>query len=251
MRLAGKTAIITGAGTGIGRACAELFAREGAQVALIARNKKRLEEVAAAIGKDKALVLPQDVAAPRAAEVIVRQTVERFGRVDVLVNSAAALIAGTAESQDEQDWDEMFSVNVRALWLLSRAAVAPMRKAGGGSIINLGSVVGLNGAKNRAAYGATKGAVITLTKCMALDLAADKIRVNAICPAVVDTDLVADFILKADDPEAARQQRLANHPIGRFGTPADIAQAALYLASDESSWTTGTAMAVDGGYTAV
>ena len=251
MRLAGKTAIITGAGTGIGRACAELFAKQGAQVALVARNKKRLEEVAAGIGKDKCLVLAQDVAAPRATEVIVRQTVERFGTVNILVNSAAVLVAGTAETQDEQDWDSMFNVNVRALWLLSRAVVAPMRKAGGGSIVNLGSVAGLNGSRNRAAYAATKGAVITFTKSMALDYAAEGIRVNAICPAVVDTYLVADFILKAPDPEAARKQRLALHPVGRFGTPLDIAQAALYLASDESTWVTGTAIPVDGGYTAV
>ena len=250
MRLQGKTAIVTGAGTGIGRACTELFVREGANVTLVARNKKRLEDVAAATGKDKTLVVALDVSAPHAAEAVVRQTQERFRAVDVLVNSAAVLVAGTAETQDENDWDRMFEINVRALWLLSRAVLAPMRKAGRGSIINLASVVGMNGARNRAAYAATKGAVIAFTKAMALDYAGEQIRVNALCPAIVDTDLVADFILKAPDPEAARQQRLALHPLGRFGTPSDIAQAALYLASDESNWVTGTTIPVDGGYTA-
>ncbi len=250
MRLAGKTAIITGAGSGIGRACAEHFVREGANVVIVARRKDRLVQLANLLGPEKVLVIDQDISAHRAAEVIVRQTLERFRTVNVLVNSAASLIAGTAETQDVDEWDEQFNTNVRALWLLSSAVLAPMRKAGGGSIINLGSVAGLNGARNRAAYSATKGAVISLTKSMALDHAPENIRVNAICPAIVETDLVADFILKAPDPEAARKLRLGLHPLGRFGTPDDIAYAALYLASDESKWVTGSAIPIDGGYTA-
>lgn len=250
MRLANKTAIITGAGGGIGRACAELFARHGANVVLVARRKERLHEAASALGKGQALAIAQDIAAPRAAEVVVRQSIERFGTVNVLVNSAAVLIAGTAETQSEAEWDEHFNTNVRALWLLSRAVVAPMRKAGGGSIINIASVGGLVGIRNRAAYTATKGAVIAFSKSMALDYALENVRVNALCPGIVETELVADFINQAPDPAAARQQRLSLHPMGRFGTPSDVAHAALYLASDESGWVTGAAIPIDGGYTA-
>ncbi|MEO8727393.1 MAG: glucose 1-dehydrogenase [Acidobacteriaceae bacterium] len=250
MRLANKTAIITGAGGGIGRACAELFARHGANVVLVARRKERLHEAASALGKGQALAIAQDIAAPRAAEVMVRQSIERFGSVNVLVNSAAVLIAGTAETQSEAEWDQHFNTNVRALWLLSRAVIAPMRKAGGGSIINIASVGGLIGIQDRAAYTATKGAVIAFSKSMALDYALENIRVNALCPGIVETELVADFISKAPDPAAARQQRLSLHPMGRFGTPSDVAHAALYLASDESGWVTGAAIPIDGGYTA-
>lgn len=250
MRLANKTAIITGAGSGMGRACAELFAREGANVVLVARRKDRLQEAASALGKGQALAISQDIAAPRAAEVIVRQSIEHFGKVNVLVNSAAVLIAGTAETQTEAEWDEHFNTNVRALWLLSRAVIAPMRRAGGGSIINIASVGGLVGIRNRAAYTATKGAVIAFSKSMALDYALENIRVNALCPGIVETELVADFINNAPDPAAARQQRLSLHPIGRFGTPSDVAYAALYLASDESGWITGAVLPIDGGYTA-
>ncbi|HYG99345.1 MAG TPA: SDR family oxidoreductase [Terriglobales bacterium] len=250
MRLQGKVAIVTGAGSGIGRACAGAFVREGAKVALVARQEERLLAAASELGQDNALAIPADVANKSDIKRVVRQTGERFGTVHVLVNSAAALIAGTADSQTEEAWDETFNTNVRGLWLLSKAVIPHMRSAGGGSIINIGSVVGLIGARNRIAYGASKGAVITLTKCMAMDLGPDKIRVNAICPGIVETDLVADFINKAPDPDAARKQRLEVHPLGRFGSVNDIASAAVFLASEESSWVTGAAIPIDGGYTA-
>lgn len=250
MRLKGKTAVLTGAGTGMGRACAELFVREGAKVALIARNEARLNALERELGKDNAIAVTADVASQADIDRVVRTAVERLGGIHVLVNSAAVLIAGTAETQSEGSWDETFNTNVRGLWLLSKAVIPHMRNAGGGSIINIGSVVGLIGASNRAAYGASKGAVITLTKCMAMDLGPDKIRVNCICPGIVETDLVADFINKAPDPQAARKERLSLHPAGRFGNVNDIAHAALFLASDESTWVTGAALPIDGGYTA-
>jgi NAD(P)-dependent dehydrogenase (short-subunit alcohol dehydrogenase family) len=250
MRLAGKTAIITGAGTGIGRACAELFVREGASVALVARNRERLQQVAQPLGAEHTHIIAQDIATRHAEEMIVRRTLEHFGAVNVLVNSAAALLPGTAESQTEHDWDVQFNTNVRALWLLSAAVLGPMRHVGGGSIVNIASVLGLVGARNRVGYSATKGAVIALTKAMALDCAPDNIRVNAICPGIVDTPLVSDFITKASDPDAALKQRVGLHPLGRFGRAEEIAQLALHLASDESSWTTGAAIPIDGGYTA-
>jgi NAD(P)-dependent dehydrogenase (short-subunit alcohol dehydrogenase family) len=134
---------------------------------------------------------------------------------------------------------------------MSRAALPYLRAAGGGSIVNMSSCIGLVGARNRVAYSASKGAVTLMTKSMALDHATENIRVNCICPGIVETELVAEFITKAPDPEAARKQRLALHPLGRFGKPEDIAHAAVYLASDEAAWVTGAAIPVDGGFTAV
>lgn len=245
-----KIALITGAGAGIGRATALAFAREGARVALMGRKRGPLEDVAREIG-DAALVVPGDVGDREQIGPAVEETARHFGGLNVVVNNAGALIAGTAESHTEEEWDVTFAVNVKGLWLLSRAALPHMRKAGGGSIINLSSVLGLVGARNRVAYAASKGAVTLMTKAMALDHAHENIRVNCICPGVVDTELVADFVRKAPDPEVARAARIALHPLGRFGEPEDIASCAVFLASDESSWMTGAAVPVDGGYTAV
>jgi NAD(P)-dependent dehydrogenase (short-subunit alcohol dehydrogenase family) len=158
---------------------------------------------------------------------------------------------GNSEQITEEQWDETFNVNVRGLWLLSRAVLPAMRAAGGGSIINMASVLGINGARNRASYAPSKGAVVLLTKCMAIDHAADKIRVNCICPSFVETDLTAAILRDAPDPQAVRRERIAVHPIGRLGQPEDMAGLAVYLASDESAWVTGAVFPVDGGYLAV
>jgi NAD(P)-dependent dehydrogenase (short-subunit alcohol dehydrogenase family) len=249
LRLKGKTAIITGAGSGIGQACALAFAREAARVVLVGRRRELLKETAAQIQRD-ALVCPGDVTKTADIRRILSQTIERFGGVQVLVNSAAVLHAGTAETLSEEEWDETFNINVRGLWLMSREVIPYMRKVGEGSIINLSSVLGLVGGRSRAAYSASKGAITTLTKSMALDLAPDQIRVNCICPGIVETELVADFIRNSPDPELAKKRRTELHPLGRFGQPSDIANTAVYLASDESTWVTGAAMPVDGGYLA-
>jgi NAD(P)-dependent dehydrogenase (short-subunit alcohol dehydrogenase family) len=249
-RLNGKIAIITGAGSGIGRACALALARAGAKVALVGRRRSFLEEVAHEIG-DSALVLAADVSKKDEIDGVVKHTVARFGGLNVLLNNAGVLHIGTAEQITEEQWDETFSINVRGLWLLSRAVLPPMRKAEGGSIINMASVLGINGARNRAAYSPAKGAVVLLTKCMAIDHGHENIRVNAICPAFVETDLTAAVISKAPDPKAVRTERITVHPIGRLGQPEDIAGLAIYLASDDSSWVTGAAFPVDGGYLAV
>ena len=249
-RLANKVAIVTGAGSGIGRACALALAREGASVTLVGRRKDRLERAAQQIG-DSALVVSADVGKKSDIDRMVAQTVSRFGGIHVLVNNAGILHIGNCEQISEQQWDETFRVNVRAVWLLSSAVLPPMREAGGGSIINLASVLGINGARNRAAYASSKGAVVLLTKCMAIDHALDKIRVNAICPGFVETELTDAVLSKAPDREAARRERAAVHPIGRLGRPEDIAGMAVYLASDESAWVTGAVLPVDGGYLAV
>jgi NAD(P)-dependent dehydrogenase (short-subunit alcohol dehydrogenase family) len=249
-RLKDKIAIITGAGSGIGRACAIALAREGSKVALVGRRKDRLEEVAREIG-DSALVVAADVSKQEGIERVMEQTVARFGRLNVLVNNAGVLHIGTAEQITEEQWDETFNVNVRGLWLLSRAALPHMRKAGGGSIINMASVLGINGARSRISYASSKGAVVLLTKCMAIDHGPENIRVNAICPSFVETDLTAAVLAKVPDPGAVRQERVKVHPIGRLGQPEDMGGLAVYLASDESSWVTGAVFPVDGGYLAV
>ena len=248
-RLKDKITMVTGAGSGIGRACALALASEGARVALIGRRKDRLEAVAREIGNN-ALVVAADVSKKPDIDRMVEQTVANFGGLNILVNNAGVLHAGTVEQVTEQQWDETFNVNVRGVWLLSRAVLPQLRKAGGGSIINIASVLGINGVRNRACYAPSKGAVVLLTKCMAIDHGHENIRVNAICPAFVETDLTAAVLRKAPDPEAMRRERISAHPIGRLGQPQDIAGMAVYLASDESSWVTGAVFPVDGGYLA-
>jgi NAD(P)-dependent dehydrogenase (short-subunit alcohol dehydrogenase family) len=249
-RLKNKTIIVTGAGSGIGRACALAMTREGARVALVGRRLDRIEDTAREAGA-AAIPIAADVSKPEDVERVLEKTVNAFGQVNVLVNNAGILHVGSAEQISEQQWDETFNINVRGLWLLSRAVLPRMRQAGGGSIINVASVLGINGARNRAAYSASKGAVVLLTKCMAIDHGQENIRVNAICPAFVETELTAAYLQQVPDPDAVRRQRIAVHPIGRLGQPHDLAGLTVYLASDESSWVTGAAFPVDGGYLAV
>ncbi len=248
-RLKGKTGIVTGAGSGIGRACTIALAREGARVALVGRRRDRIEELANEIG-GSAFSLPADISKTSEITRLMDETLRYFGGLNFLLNNAGVLHIGNAEQITEEQWDHTFNVNVRGVWLLSRAALPHMRKAGGGSIINIASTLGLVGARNRAAYAASKGAVVLLTKGMAIDHGQENIRVNAICPSFVETELTAAVLSQVADPAAVRRERTAAHPIGRLGRPEDIAGLAVYLASDESSWMTGAALPVDGGYSA-
>jgi NAD(P)-dependent dehydrogenase (short-subunit alcohol dehydrogenase family) len=245
MRLSGKVAIITGGGSGIGKAIAQAFVREGAKVVIAGRDTKRLDRAAVEIGGE-CLAVSADVSSTNDVQKLVSAAMETFKRIDILVNNAAMLLPGTAESISEEDFDQTFNINVRGLWLLSRAVLPHMRATGGGSIINIGSVLSLLGARNRVAYSASKGAVMAMTKAMALDHAAENIRVNCIAPGIVATEMVEKF----NTDEVARRQREAMHPMGRFGQPEEVANAAVFLASDESGWTTGSMITVDGGYSA-
>jgi NAD(P)-dependent dehydrogenase (short-subunit alcohol dehydrogenase family) len=249
-RLKGKVGIVTGAGSGIGRACAVALAKEGASLALFGRRKDRIEAVARQIG-DRALAIAGDVTRSADIDRVVDQTTKHFGALNFLLNNAGILQIGNAEQITEEQWDRVFNVNVRAVWLLSRVVLTHMRKAGGGSIINISSTLGIVGARNRAAYAPSKGALILLTKSMAVDHGHENIRVNAICPSFVESELSAAGWAQVPDPAAARRERTAAHPLGRLGQPEDVAGLAVYLASDESSWVTGAVLPVDGGYLAI
>ena len=252
IRLQGETALITGGGTGLGRAIALAFAREGANVSVAGRRIEPLQEVAGEVeqGGGKALAIGCDVTDAQEATRAVAETTARFGRLTILVNNAGTLHVSTIETIPEGEWDRVMRVNVKGPFLMSRAALPELRRAGGGAIVNIGSILGLIGAKDRAAYCASKGGVTMLTRAMALDHAHENIRVNCICPAIVETDLVRGLFDRAPDGEALRRARAALIPLGRMGKPEDVAEMAVFLASRESSWMTGTAIPLDGGLSA-
>ena len=251
-RLAGKMALVTGGGTGIGQAIAVAFAREGARVAVAGRRSDKLEQTLRLIRQagSQALAMECDVTRAADAERSIQAAEDCFGSVNVLVNSAGTMSVSTIETVSEDDWDRIMSTNVKGPFLMSRAALPAMRRAGGGSIIHIGSVLGVAAIRDRAAYCASKGGVTMLTKAMALDHAQDKIRVNCICPSIVESAMTENLFADTETGRMARERRLATIPLRRFGKPNDIAGLAVFLASDESAWMTGTVIPVDGGVTA-
>lgn len=251
-RLQGKIAIITGAATGIGKAAALLFAQEGANLVLADINASQGGKVAAEINSlgGRALFVRTDVSLAEEVRRLVREAVDFGGKIDVLVNNAAINYYGKVTDTPEDVWDQVMAVNVRSVFLGCKYVIPVMQENGGGSIINIASVASVVGLKNLAAYSASKGAVAQLTKNVALDFASSGIRVNALCPGVTATEMTLKVITDSPDPAATRRRFDTGRPLGRIGEPLEIAQAALFLASDESSYITGTSMIVDGGYCA-
>lgn len=248
----------------MGRAIALAFGREGARVVVLGRRRDRLEQVAKELAErgaergvergaergaeGKAIVC--DVTNQEAVQKAVAETEAAFGPVNVLVNNAGALSISTVESVSEEEWDRVLQTNLTGPFRMARAVLPSMRRAGGGSIVNIGSVLGLVAIKDRAAYCASKGGLTLLTKAMALDHAHEHIRVNCICPSVVETEFVQGLFADTEEGRKARQARIGTIPLGRLGKPDDVTGLAVFLASDESSWVTGTAIPVDGGVTA-
>jgi meso-butanediol dehydrogenase/(S,S)-butanediol dehydrogenase/diacetyl reductase len=251
-RLAGKVALITGGGTGIGRAIALAFVREGAKVAVAGRRKEKLEETVREVEKlgGRGLAIVCDVAKAKDGERAVKETAKEFGELNVLVNNAGILHAATIEGTSEDQWDKLLTTNLKGPFLMCKAALPEFRKAGGGTIVNVGSVLGLVGMKDRAAYCASKGGVTLLTKAMALDHAQENVRSNCICPSIVETELVQGLFAASEEGRALRKARIGSIPLGRMGRPEDVAEMAVFLASEESSWLTGAAIPLDGGLSA-
>jgi NAD(P)-dependent dehydrogenase (short-subunit alcohol dehydrogenase family) len=247
-RLAGKSALITGAASGIGRATVTLFHAEGAKVAATDRNEAGL----AALKGEADLILPQDVTDEARWRQIIDIAATAFGRLDVLVNSAGIALKGNIETATLDDWRKTHAVNVEGTFLGCREAIRAMKEKGGGSIVNLSSVAGIIGDAQSAAYCASKGAVRLLTKSSALHCARAgyNIRVNSVHPSFADTPMVQEFIANAKNPDRIRDGLSRAAPLGRMGRAEEVAAAILYLASDDSSFTTGTEIVVDGGLTA-
>ncbi|HEX5466123.1 MAG TPA: glucose 1-dehydrogenase [Candidatus Limnocylindrales bacterium] len=239
-------AVVTGAGSGIGRAIARALAAEGFAIAIFERQPERGVAVAAEIEAAGGTSIAQsvDVTARTEVEAAVGDVIDRWGRIDVLVNNAGTGWLGMVEELAEEDWDHVMAVNVKSVFLCSKAVIPHMSARGGGRIINVASVAGLVASPGRAAYCASKGAVVMLTRAMAVDCATRNINVNSICPGVVVTAMTEESLR---DP-AVRQQKLDGTPLGRLAQPEEIAPAAVYLAGPGAGFVTGTAIVVDGGW---
>lgn len=251
-RLKGKIAIITGAARGIGAATAETFAREGASVALWDLKDDLGEALCDKIKAQggRAIYSHCDVTKKSAIEHATQLAVSTFGLPNVLFNNAGTVIVGGIEELTEEQWDLQYAVNVKSIFLVSASVIPHIRKAGGGSIINVASESAFVGFPMHPAYCSSKAAVVHLSRSMAVRYASEKIRVNSLCPGTIRTELYQEFLSLQSDPKAVEKQLIEMHPLG-IGTPQDIAWAAVYMASDESSYMTGTPFLVDGGITSI
>ncbi len=258
MRLEGKVALITGGGSGLGQATAQLFASEGARIVVADLSDENaaqaVEKIAEAGGE--ATSVSGDVSVNQDAERMVVRAVESYGRIDVVVNSVGVNSRNAAPpgASDEEVWDRIIDVNLKGTYLISYHAVPEMKKTGGGAIVNVASIMGLVGypigipgiGGGFNPYTSSKGGVVNFTRNLAVDVAKDNIRVNCLCPGFIETNLTRTFLSQPEIHKAL----VDRHPMGRLGRPEEVANAALYLASDDSAYVTGTALPVDGGYTA-
>jgi 2-keto-3-deoxy-L-fuconate dehydrogenase len=251
MKLANKIALVTGAASGIGAAIAALFAAEGAALALVDLNEDGLAAVAGRITPvaGPALTVTADVANAKAAAEGVARVAREFGRIDVLATCAGISVGGTVATIDEMLWDHVFAVNVKGTYLWAHEVLPHMIAQGSGSIVTVDSQLAVSSMGNKA-YIASKGAIVSLTKTMAVDHTRDGIRVNAVIPGVIETAMPQRSLERYADSELMRAHWAARHPMNRFGKPEEVARAALFLASEDSSFTTGSLLFVDGGWTA-
>jgi meso-butanediol dehydrogenase / (S,S)-butanediol dehydrogenase / diacetyl reductase len=250
MRLKGKVAIITGAAAGIGRASALLFAHEGAGIVAADLDRAGIEALQAEIAEagGQAIAVVGDVSQAADVQRIVGRTREHFGRLDILFNNAGIVPHGKIHETTEAEWDRAMAINVKSMYLLCHEVVPIFLEQGSGVILNTSSATALRSVVDRAAYNASKAAVLTLTRSMALDYVKDNIRVNCLCPGTIDTPSLGQRLAAFADPAEARRQFIARQPMGRLGTAEEVAQAALYLVSDEAAFVTGTAFSIDGGF---
>jgi len=253
-RMQNKVALITGASLGLGRAAAKMLAREGARIVATDVKEEEGEALAAEIAADggEAIFLTHDVASEADWRRVIDSALARFGRLDVLVNNAGIGVGGTVEETTLETWRALMAINLDGVFLGTKFGIEAMKRAGGGSIVNLSSIEGLIGDPNLAAYNASKGGVRIFTKSAALHCAKAgyKIRVNSIHPGYIWTPMVENYLAAQPDPAAAKAAIEALHPVGHLGEPDDIAYGVLYLASDESKFITGAELVIDGGYTA-
>jgi len=249
MRLQGKTAIITGAAAGIGAASALLFAKEGANIVAVDIDRELVLRLSEQIEKNggKSLAAVADVSHKDQVESVLRATLAKFGRVDILFNNAGIVPTGKLEDLSEQEWDRAVAINLKSIYLLCHAVIPTMKSQGAGVILNTASATALRAVPDRACYTATKAAIIGLTKSLALDYVRDNIRVNCICPGTTETPSLTQRLGAFPDPAEARKNFIARQPMGRFGTAEEIAEAALYLVSPQAAFVTGVAFPVDGG----
>ena len=251
MKLEGYRTLVTGGPSGIGRAISLAFAKEGAKVCLVDVQDEAGENVEQEIRQmgREAVYVRADVSRAEEVDTAVDHIEELWGGIDVLVNNAALAIPGTVDTLTEAEWDLQLNVNLKGFYLFSRRIVPIMRRQGGGSIINMGSVTSLVGVRGYAAYVASKAAIAGLTRAMALDHASEGIRVNCICPSGIKTPLMEQQFMAAEDPERERQRVIDLHPIRRMAEPWEVAEFAVYLASEAAAFLTGAVLPFEGGYT--
>ena len=252
MRLAGKNAVVTGAASGIGRETALRFAEEGAAVVCADRDGAGAAAVSASIVANggTALAVNADITSEQDVARLVEESLTAYGRIEVLVNNAGVTILGGVAELSEADWQREIDINLSGAFRVSKAFWPHFAEAGGGVILSTASIAGVIAAPQDAAYVASKAGLIMLTRCMALDGAKAGIRANCICPGFVDTPMFEGFLAEQADPESALARAAGRTPLGRIGTPRDIADGFVYLASDDAAWITGTALVIDGGLTA-